>query len=143
MDRVPVMSPKSTTGPALYELGRVRAEWDLYRESKGNNEDELILRDDDDIRVTEDEHFYSSPVRANAGVHIYVNTIEETVRKGRISYDEVVKFAFPGAVSTETITFKVTYVKGDEKHPTGTLAAGEKVKVHEGMEFSVTQLNRS
>ena len=40
IDRHPYESPNPTTGAALYALGKVPAGFQLYREAKGDTEDE-------------------------------------------------------------------------------------------------------
>jgi hypothetical protein len=60
IDRKRVESPRETTGAALYLLGEVPANYILYRETSGPEEDQPIPNDATHIRVHKDEKFYSS-----------------------------------------------------------------------------------
>ena len=76
-------------------------------------------------------------------VTIIVNGRERTWPKGDISFEQVVEIAFPNQPSGPDYSYTVTYSKGDDKKPHGSLVAGESVKVKKGMVFNVTQTNRS
>lgn len=67
IDRKPYMSPRVTTHAALYVLGHVPAGYELFREVKGDHEDQPIPNDQSQIHLTEDEHFYSAQVTLNPG----------------------------------------------------------------------------
>lgn len=75
-------------------------------------------------------------------ITIYVNTEPHTVAKDDISYEEVVKLAFPDGPTGETIGYTVLW---EYKHGSkdGSLSAGQSVKTKDGMIFDVTQTNRS
>jgi hypothetical protein len=60
IDRKHLRSPRKTTGAALYVLGGVLADYTLYRETSGPEEDEPIPNDATPIRVHRDEKFASS-----------------------------------------------------------------------------------
>lgn len=60
-----------------------------------------------------------------------------------ISFEEVVALAFPNPPSGDGIQFTVQYTRGHGNKPAGTLVEGQSVKVKDGMEFDVTQTNRS
>jgi hypothetical protein len=74
-------------------------------------------------------------------VKIFVNGREETVAKGKITYEEVVAFAYPNP-SFQDYTYKVTYFHKDGKHE-GKLTKGESVEAREGMIFTVVRATRS
>jgi hypothetical protein len=75
-------------------------------------------------------------------VTIIVNTRPHPVDKDKISFDEVVKLAFPTPPGPE-ILYTVSYSKGPDKKPNGTLVEGQSVEVKDGMVFSVTATNKS
>jgi hypothetical protein len=77
----------------------------------------------------------------NKTVNIFVNGREETVTKGKVTYDEVVALAYPNPDFPNN-TYKVTYFTKNEKHE-GTLTKGESVEVTEGMVFTVIRAVRS
>ena len=140
--RRPHESPNPTAGEALYALGNVREGFILYREAQGNHEDQAVPRGNEEVHLTEDEHFYSAEDHKK-GIRIIVNAREDTVYKHRISYDQVVKLAYPTPPSPEVIGYIVTFYKGPEHHPQGDLTEGQSVRIRNGMVFNVTPNNRS
>lgn len=76
-------------------------------------------------------------------ITIIVNGRERTWPKGDISFEQVVEIAFPKQPSGPDYSYTVTFSKGDDKKPHGSLVAGESVKVKKDMVFNVTQTNRS
>ena len=75
---------------------------------------------------------------------IIVNGQQKTWDKKEISFDEVVNLAYNGHPPTgQDVMFTVTYVKGDDKKPKGTLLEGQSVRVKNGMIFDVTATNKS
>lgn len=70
---------------------------------------------------------------------IFVNTIPHTVTQQRISYEEVVRLAFPQGPFD--VTYSVDYA--NEHGKDGTLSKGQDTKVHNGMHFNVIKSNRS
>jgi hypothetical protein len=72
--------------------------------------------------------------------HIIVNARPREVHSERISYEAVVRLAFPDA-DTNQFLYKVQYV--GHHLPDGTLADGQSVKLENGMKFDVTKTNRS
>lgn len=138
IDREPYETVTPTTGAALYELAGIGPHLELFREASGDNEDELIARNDVLVHLTADEHFYSQKEFA-----IIVNARRHEVAKRRIGYADVVALAFPGVVPGPDVIYTVIYRKGPDRNPKGTLMAGEFVVVKDGMTFNVTQTNRS
>jgi hypothetical protein len=77
-------------------------------------------------------------------ITIIVNGRERTWPKSReISFEQVVEIAFPNQPSSSEYSYTVTYSKGDDKKPHGSLVAGESVNAKNGMVLNVTQTNRS
>ena len=74
IDREPYESPNPTTGGALYARGNVAPHRDLFREVEGDDEDELISRDSTEVKLKQDEHFYSQKV-----ITIIVNAQQKEV----------------------------------------------------------------
>jgi hypothetical protein len=75
-------------------------------------------------------------------VTIYVNTTAHTVEKGKISFDEVVKLAYPVPPPGANVGFTVLYQRG-QSNQDGTLVAGQSVEVKDGMIFDVTPTDLS
>jgi hypothetical protein len=63
------------------------------------------------------------------------------LRIWKICFDEVVKLS--GLPGGENVTFTVTYRKGDQHKPEGSLVEGECVEVKDGMVVNVTRTNKS
>jgi hypothetical protein len=75
---------------------------------------------------------------------IYVNGTEHEWPKGDdITYADVVKLDDPTYPQDPPLIYSVTYVRGQGSKPEGVLAPGAKVKVKEGMEFSVSSTGQS
>jgi hypothetical protein len=67
IDRKPYESPAVTTHAALYVLGKVPAGYELFLEVQGDEEDQPIPNDNGEIKLKEDQHFYSAQVTLNPG----------------------------------------------------------------------------
>jgi hypothetical protein len=77
-------------------------------------------------------------------VTIIVNGRPKTWPKNEdITFEQVVALAFPNPPSGDGVQFTVQYTRGHGNKPAGTLVEGQSVKVKDGMEFDVTQTNRS
>lgn len=69
---------------------------------------------------------------------IIVNTRPKTWDKKEISFREVVLLAFPNAVFNEQHIYTITYSKGEDKKPKGSIVeGGQPVHVKDGMVFDV------
>jgi hypothetical protein len=68
-------------------------------------------------------------------VTIFVNGTEELVDKDKVTYAEIVTFAFPDFPQHPERIYSVTYKKGPHEKPEGILAPGGSVDVRNGMEF--------
>ena len=69
IDRKHYTSPNPTTGHALYVLGGIAPGYDLFKESRGNADDELIPNNDTKIELHEGEKFYSAQSTLNPGTY--------------------------------------------------------------------------
>lgn len=75
----------------------------------------------------------------NKPVQIVINGQPITVSQQRISYEEVVRLAFPEGPFD--VTYAVDYAT--EHGLDGTLTKGQSTKVHKEMSFNVIKSNRS
>lgn len=73
---------------------------------------------------------------------IIVNARQKPWSKKEISFDEVVNLAF-GTSNYETSVYTVTYQKGEDKKPKGSITLGDSVHVKEGMIFDVIRTDKS
>ena len=133
-------SPNPTTGEALYQLGKVAAGLDLYRETGGNREDQPVWDASDEIHLREDEHFHSGPAKQ---ITVIVNGRKKEVTHRVLSFMDIVALAFNPVPSGPDWVFTVTYRKAASKPHDGTLTQGEHVKVKNGTIFNVTATNKS
>jgi hypothetical protein len=138
IDREPYASPDPTTGKALYYLGHVAGHRELFREVGGDREDELILQDDAVVHLKEGEHFYSQKA-----IVLVINGEAHEVVETRISFEEVVKLAYPVPPPGQCIEFTVTYRNGPHANPKGTLTIGHSARIKNRMIFDVTPTDRS
>jgi hypothetical protein len=67
IDKEHPKSPSPTTGSALYLLGKVAAGYDLWRETKGKGDDELIPNDSTTVTLSAGDHFYTAQSTLNPG----------------------------------------------------------------------------
>lgn len=135
-------SPTPTSAEHLYSLAKVEEGQVVYKEVQGNHEDKLIARDDPEVVLHEDEHFYSS-VPHKVEHNIVVNGRKKEVAGTKISFEQVVKLAFPAGPPTPETVYTVGYYAGPPKNPKGTMTEGQVVKIKDGMVFDVTETSRS
>lgn len=135
-------SPNPTTGKALYKLGNVQPGNELFREVKGDREDPVVPDEAEPIHLREDEHFHSGPAMAR-DFTIIVNGQKKTVTKREVTFDEIVKLAFPTPPTGQNILYTISYEDGPRVNPQGSLKEGGSVKVKDGMIFNVTATDKS
>lgn len=56
-----------TTGAVLYHVGKVKPDYDLFREVRGQGDDELIPNADAVVHIHEGDVFYSAKRTLNPG----------------------------------------------------------------------------
>ena len=77
-------------------------------------------------------------------VTIYVEgTPHEWPKDEKITYEQVVVWAFPDYSPTDGRTYTVKYKKGPNEKPDGQLVKGASVHVKDGMIFSVSRTGQS
>ena len=75
---------------------------------------------------------------------ILVNGTEYAIPTNVVTYDEVVKIAFPNDPTNPDTLYSVTYEHAESKPHKGTLGRGGQVEAKEhGTEFDVTPTGRS
>lgn len=75
--------------------------------------------------------------------HIIVNLREKVVEDAYLSFEQVVKLAYPDPTPGKEYDYTVTYDKGPKENPEGEMVAGDTVKIKNEMVFNVTQTDRS
>lgn len=142
IDQKPYESPNPTTGEALYKLGHVQPGLELFREIRGNREDPAVDNDTDPIHLREDEHFHSGPAQPRQ-IIIIVNGQKKSVTTKTVTFDQLVKLAFPVPPTGSNILYTISYEDGPPANPQGSLKEGKSVKVKNGMIFNVTATDKS
>jgi hypothetical protein len=135
-------SPTPTTGGALYRLGDIHAGSELYREVRGDHEDQPVPDGPELIRLTEYEHFHSGTPLVKE-LTIIVNARKKEVTSKELTFDQVVALAFNPVPSGPNIVITVTYRHGPHQNSEGVLAQGEHVWIKNGMVFNVKATDRS
>ena len=131
------MSSNPTSGEGLYALASIPKHEKLYREVAGDEEDERVPRDETEVRLTEDEHFYS-----REAFDILVNGDEHEIDTSEISYARVVDL-YVGSGGKASNEYLVKYSHGPVENLSGTLPPGQKVKVKDDMRFRVAGTGES
>jgi hypothetical protein len=142
IDEKPYESPNPTTGEALYKLGHVQPGYDLFREVRGDKEDPIVENDDEPIHLREEEHFHSGPAQPRK-YKIIVNGQRKVVTTRIVSFNEIVKLAFPIPPDGANILYTVSYEDGPRINPQGSLKEGQSVVVKNWMIFNVTATDKS
>ena len=137
ISRVAFNSPTHTTGEALYALAEISKHEKLYREVEGDAEDERISRDETQVTLTQDAHFYTQKVFV-----VLVNGDDHEVDTNEITYIRVVDL-YLGSGGKPSNEYLVKYSHGPVKNPSGTLAPSQRVRVENGMRFRVAGTGES
>ena len=140
IDKQHYESPTPTTGAALCTLAGVPAGLQLFQEGHGHEEDVPIANDGTQVELKNGDHFRTGKP-AHMGVTIYVNTNPVTWDRPQISYDELVKLAFPEVPFDGNVRYSITWTKPDGSE--GALLKDGKVKVVHGMQFDVRNTDKS
>lgn len=142
IDETRYESPNPTTGEALYRLGHVQPGNELFREVAGDREDPAVPNEPEPIHLREDEHFHSGPPKPREFT-IIVNGQKKVVGTRTVTFNEIVKLAFPTPPQGANILYTVSYEDGPRVNPQGSMKEGQTVKVKDGMIFNVTATDKS
>ena len=123
-------------------LGNIGEDEDVYLRIPEPYEDELLTEENKvDLARPGTEHFYSKerPFK----VIIIVNGREKPWEEKTISFIQVVTLAFGAGDNNPNRVYTVTYCKGPEPKPEGTMVKGSVVSVKNKMIFNVTATDKS
>lgn len=143
-DETFVIQSETITGKEILELVKETSEsYNVYQHI--HHGQTKLIQPDERVDLTESgvERFTTEKHEGHKEVTIIVNTREKQWEKENISYEEVVLLAFGSYSDDERITYTVTYTRGDDSKPDGSLIKGQSVKVKNGMIFNVTETNKS
>jgi hypothetical protein len=129
------------TGEQIKTLGEIPADDELYLKVKDGYKDELIKNHEKvDLAREGLDHFYSK----QPTIVIIVNARQEHWHEKKITYDQVVKLAFPDYnPNNPNIVYTVTYKHGPHQNPEGSMVKGDSVFVHNKMIFNVSKTDKS
>ncbi len=140
IDRQRYETPTPTTGAALYLIAHIPAERQLFKEGHGNDEDLPIANDGTPVNLKNGDHLRTGKV-GPAETTIYVNTEPVVWNHPQITYDDLVKLAFPNGPFDGNVRYSITWTKPDGSE--GAVLKGGKVKVVDGMRFDVRNTDKS
>ncbi|GER08776.1 hypothetical protein GCM10007972_24020 [Iodidimonas muriae] len=129
-------------GDALYKLAKVGEHEAIFLQIRGGTD--RLLEPDDLVDLTEPgiERFITAPRPATTCV-IIVNSRPREVDDRHVTFEDVVKLAFPGSHDTNVV-FSMTYRHAASKPHAGELAAGGSVDIKKkGTVFNVTRTVQS
>lgn len=130
-------------GAALYELSGAGPNEAVFLEVRGG--EDILISAEEEVRLDSPgvERFITAPRPADHYV-IVVNSREETVPEKRVSFEQVVQLAFPGAPAETNVRFSMTYRNAASVPHAGELGEGGSVEVKKkGTIFNVTRTVQS
>lgn len=130
----------TVSGKTLKLLAGVdAASYDIWL--RGLPQQDRLIEDDElvDVTVPGVEKFAITHKKFN----IIVNGRPKEVNQSRLSFEEIIQLAFPGAVFNETIAYTVTFKRGPSSNPEGSLVEGASVNLKNGMVFNATATDKS
>lgn len=74
---------------------------------------------------------------------LIVNGQRKEWEEPKITYDQVVKLAYPNPPTGPNVYFRIQYSRGPDENPRGVLEPGQSVFVKSGMLFDVVPTDRS
>ncbi len=129
-------------GIQIRELGNIPAEDDIFFDIKEGWQDNQILDDEVvDLARPGKEKFYSKPRLIE--VTIIVNARPYLWKEVKISFEQLVVLAFGSYDNNPNKGYTVTYSRGGEPKPEGTMVKGSVVRVKNKMVFDVTATDKS
>jgi hypothetical protein len=133
-------SPDPTTGAALYALAHIQAGVQLFKDGHGHDADQLIPNDATPVDLKNGDHFHTA-LAGQKGIEIFVNTESVIWDKPQISYDDLVRLAFPNGPFDGNVRYSIAWTKPDGQE--GCLLKGERMKVVKGIRFDVRNTDKS
>lgn len=129
-------------GIQIRELGGIPAEQDIFLDIKEGWEDDQILDDEIvDLARPGKERFVSNPKPTE--FKIIVNAREKIWNAVDISFEQVVVLAFGSYNNDPNVGYTVTYSRGLNPKPEGTMVKGSIVRVKNKIIFDVTATDKS
>ncbi|MCT1524729.1 multiubiquitin domain-containing protein [Sphingobacterium hotanense] len=129
-------------GSQIRELGNIPPEDDIFLDINGGWQDDQILDDEVvDLARPGKEKFFSKPRPTE--ITIIVNARPHLWKEVEISFEQLVVLAFGSFDNNPNKGYTVTYSRGWEPKPEGTMVKGSVVRVKNKMIFDVTATDKS
>lgn len=129
-------------GVQIRELGKISAEDDIFLDIKEGWQDDQILDDEVvDLARPGKERFFSKSRLTE--VNIIVNARSHIWKEVNISFEQLVVVAFGSYDNDPNKGYTITYSRGWEPKPDGTMVKGSVVRVKNKMIFDVTATDKS
>jgi hypothetical protein len=129
-------------GSILYELAKVGKDEAVFLEVRGGTDKPIAPSDLIDLTAPGIERFITGP-KPVLPFEIIVNSRPKIVDHQHVTFEEVVRFAFPD-VHDPNIRFSMTYRHAESKPHAGDLGPGGAVEVkHKGTIFNVSKTVQS
>ncbi|WP_420334936.1 multiubiquitin domain-containing protein [Roseibium sp.] len=124
----------------LRSIGEIPDDQDLYFDSKGDRviDDDAVLS----LKPKGVERFRSGDPE-NQTVDVVLNGEVTSIEKGRLSFSDLAKLAFPKLFGQALICFTVSFSRGPKRRREGVLLQGDNIRVVEGMVFNVSATDKS
>ncbi len=141
-DRQIAWGKPAISGVALYALAKIKPLQAIFLEVRGGTDRLIEPTDIVDLTKPNIERFITGP-KPVCNYEIIVNSRPEIVTTARVTYEQVVQFAFPGAHGPN-IVFAMTYRHAKSKPHAGEMGSGSSVDVKQkGTIFNVTKTDKS
>jgi hypothetical protein len=107
-----------------------------------DSERDRVIDEEDTVRLSRKgvERFRTREPRE---ITFWVNGTQKTLRKGRYSFADIVRLAFPNAVFGGNKCYTVGWDQGPHGHETGELFEGKTLRIIEGVIIDVSATDKS
>lgn len=124
---------------ALRMIGNIPENHSLWLEKRS----EADFQINDDTCVDLDDSGLEKIYSKQSSVKIIINGKPKEVNAEEMSFSEIVQLAFPNHPTSPNTAFTVTYTRGCDCSPEGSLVKGESVCIKNGEVFNVTATDKS
>ena len=139
-DRTVEWGAARITGGTIKRLVGIKAFTHEVWQVLPSGEDVLVADDDFvDLSTPGVERFLVKSI----SIRVIVNARPREVHKWRLAYWDIVKLAFPEAVPAPNTVYSITYARGPDSNPEGSVVESQQVLVKNGMTFYVTVTDKS
>ena len=127
---------QTISGRDLYSLAKPTTDEAVFLVIRGGEDREILIESDVDLSAPGVERFENAPKRDHT-YEIVINGHETVVHQKQLTFEDLVKLAYPGDEPTPNITYSITYRKVASLPHQGELGAGGFVEIQNGSVFNV------